>query len=346
MHEQLPCRERAVAGREERVQRAHERRPGGQIVGFEGSEHGRAVSLDFRFGHVGEQTVHAQVGKHHEVSVALAPPTDCQRSACLPERDVKAERVRGGSADSNADHAHRHPSSRLGKEGRSCLAQLGSAGVTGGDERSDLTAALPGDGIRAEARSGCLGQPMPKLGLLAGPGQRGERPTADRLDLGEQHRTRRAEIPGKRGGTFHEHAPIGHVAGHELLEANGLKSSVGLGDRASLNLTKGRDGRRVLDGLELFGAESRRSALHEDGAIAVSADLDRLDHHVGVQFHIRRRSPLQGTGGVDDPDRSRDQLCQGFGDLSQAAAGQYDRGESIMNGRRSLKLYGLGSQDF
>ena len=97
---------------------------------------------------------------------------------------------------------------------------------------------------------------------------------------------------------------------------------------------------------------------HEDRSVALRPDLDRLDDRAAAMTDRRsgrrprlaagcliRGAPLDHVLGVHDRDRPPDELGQCLGDLTEAAAGQGDARESVVDGSGSLEARGLDVED-
>ena len=106
----------AVARGEKGVQRPDQGGSGGRVVRLERPENGRAVSLDLRLGHIGQQAVHPELREDHDMARASTPAADREGAAGLGEGDVDLERICRGAADSNVHDARRDPPGDLGEK--------------------------------------------------------------------------------------------------------------------------------------------------------------------------------------------------------------------------------------
>ena len=283
---------------------------------------------------------------------------------------MEVEWVERRSTDTDAHHDPGQVPARLGLQGCSDLTKLGRPRATapvvtglagldaGRDQRSDLPAPLPDDRRGSEGRPSGLGQPMAQRAFLGRARERRERTAGDRLDLGQEDRPGRRQVPGEGRRPIHQHRPVRDVAGDELLETDRLEATIGLGDGAGLDLAEGRHRGGVLDGLQASRPEPGLVVADEDRSVALRADLDRLDDRpwrMPVRRSVRqsrftcrgeiRGSPLNDILGVDDRHRPPDELGQRLGDLTEAAARQRDARESVVDRGGTLEARGLDIED-
>ena len=183
------------------------------------------------------------------------------------------------------------------------------------------------------------------------------------MELRDEHGARGRQVPAEGRRPLEERLPIGHVAGRELLEADGLEAAVGLGAGPCLDEPEGRDGRRVVERLELVVAEILGPAERHDRPVPVGPGEDRLGDRVAApdrdarprrlaarcRLDRRRRQEAEdlvadrgrvgenATLAVDDRDRHRDRLRERLCDLAEAAAAQDDPRESVVDLRGALE---------
>ena len=194
----------------------------------------------------GQQPVKPERFEASDGSRALGPTQHGSRLSSLRERLLEPERIFDRSTDPDRDHRPRHATDHL-------RLQLGCGGLGSlpaarpcCDERRDLTAAFPYDGAAAQCLTGRICESMPKaggrLGMATGHLVRRRACRRRRLDVREHDRTRCGEVPTELDGPLEDHAAIGGVAGHELLETDSLEAVIRLCHHACLHLAKRGDG--------------------------------------------------------------------------------------------------------
>ena len=205
-------------------------------------------------------------------------------------------------------------------------------------------AALPDDGGRSQGQARGVRETCPEGALLAGAGQGRHGPSGRRLGLGEDDGPRRREVPVERGRPLHQDAPVGDVPGHELLQADGLEPTVGLGHGPRLDLPQGRDRGGVLDRLERSAPSAAAVAGDEDRPVALGPPtwigwtMAPCRRSSTPDRRARRdRPPGDDALAVDDRDRTVDQLGQRLGDLAEPATGQDDVREPVVDRRRCAR---------